>query len=157
MACLGGALSAAPVRGQSQTLTRATDAKADSQVLYPLREGNGKVPALQRSVSLRLQDAPFAEALREIADQEGFGLSFDPSLIPEKKPVTLRVGGSVRHAYPLFEEAMWAEIETFAFSRALDTLRFDLSELEHAGVLGAAALGFDLPSSSDGGRRSCTG
>ena len=142
MACLGGALSAAPVRGQSQTLTRATDAKADSQVLYPLREGNGKVPALQRSVSLRLQDAPFAEALREIADQEGFGLSFNPSLISEKKPVTLRVGGSVRHAYPLFEEAMWAEIETFSFPRALDALTLERSTLDHAGVLGAAALGF---------------
>ena len=98
MACLGGALSAAPVRAQSQTLMRATDAKSDSQVLYTLREGNGKVPVLQRSVSLRLQDAPFAEALREIADQGGFGLSFSPSLIPEKKPVTLRVDGSVHQA-----------------------------------------------------------
>jgi len=72
-------------------------------------------------------------------------------------PAHIVLGGSVRRAYPLFEEAMWAEIETFAFSRALDTLTFDLSELEHAGVFGAAALGFDLPSSSDGGRRSRTG
>ena len=71
-------------------------------------------------------------------------------------PAHIVLGGSVRRAYPLFEEAMWAEIETFAFSRALDTLRFDLSELEHAGILGAAALGFDLPSSSNGGHRSRT-
>lgn len=71
-------------------------------------------------------------------------------------PAHIVLGGLVRQAYPLFEEAMWTEIETFAFSRALDTLTFDLSELEHAGVLGAAALGFDLPSSSNGGRRSRT-
>ncbi|MFB6230715.1 MAG: ROK family protein [Salinibacter sp.] len=57
-------------------------------------------------------------------------------------PAHIVVGGSVRHAYPFFEEAMWAEIETFAFSRTLDNLTLDLSGLEHAGVLGAAALGF---------------
>jgi len=57
-------------------------------------------------------------------------------------PAHVVLGGSVRHAYPLFEEAMWTEIETFAFSRALDNLTFEISELEHAGVLGAAALGF---------------
>jgi glucokinase len=56
-------------------------------------------------------------------------------------PAHIVVGGSVRHAYPLFEEAMWTEIETFSFPRALDTLTFELSTLEHAGVLGAAALG----------------
>lgn len=64
-------------------------------------------------------------------------------------PAHIVLGGSVRRAYPLFEEAMWAEIETFEFSRALDNLTFELSELEHAGVLGAAALGFDVaPSAS---------
>lgn len=57
-------------------------------------------------------------------------------------PAHIVMGGSVRHAYPLFEETMWAEIETFAFERALDRLTFDLSDLEHAGILGAAALGF---------------
>lgn len=64
-------------------------------------------------------------------------------------PAHIVMGGSVRHAYPLFEEAMWAEIETFAFPRALDNLTFTLSTLEHAGVLGAAALGLEtsVPSS----------
>ena len=56
-------------------------------------------------------------------------------------PAHIVMGGSVRHAYPLFEDAMWAEIDDFAFPRALDTLTFELSQLEHAGVLGAAALG----------------
>lgn len=56
-------------------------------------------------------------------------------------PAQIVMGGSVRHAYSHFEEAMWEEIEDFAFPRALETLQFDLSELEDAGVLGAAALG----------------
>jgi glucokinase len=56
-------------------------------------------------------------------------------------PAHVVLGGSVRHAYPFFEEAMWAELETFAFPRALDHLTLEISELEHAGVLGAAALG----------------
>jgi glucokinase len=57
-------------------------------------------------------------------------------------PAHIVMGGSVRRAYPLFREAMWKEINTFAFSRGLDRLQFDVSELEHAGILGAAALTF---------------
>jgi glucokinase len=56
-------------------------------------------------------------------------------------PAHIVLGGSVRHAYPFFEEAMWGELKTFAFPRALDNLTLEVSELEHAGVLGAAALG----------------
>jgi glucokinase len=56
-------------------------------------------------------------------------------------PAHIVMGGSVRHAYPFFKEAMWREIETFAFPRAVDALTFEKSTLEHAGVLGAAALG----------------
>jgi glucokinase len=55
-------------------------------------------------------------------------------------PAHIVLGGSVRRAYPFFEEAMWAELDTFAFPRALDHLALDVSELEHAGVRGAAAL-----------------
>jgi Transcriptional regulator/sugar kinase len=56
-------------------------------------------------------------------------------------PAHIVMGGSVRHAYPFFKEAMWREIETFAFPRAVDALTLEKSTLEHAGVLGAAALG----------------
>jgi glucokinase len=58
-------------------------------------------------------------------------------------PACIVMGGSVRHAYSLFEDAMWAELDTFAFPRTLDTLEIRLSQLEHAGVLGAAALGLE--------------
>jgi len=56
-------------------------------------------------------------------------------------PACIVMGGSVRHAYPFFEEAMWTELRSFAFPRMLDTLTIRRSELEDAGVLGAAALG----------------
>jgi glucokinase len=56
-------------------------------------------------------------------------------------PACIVLGGSVRHAYPFFEEALWTELRSFAFPRMLDHLTIHRSELEHAGVLGAAALG----------------
>jgi glucokinase len=54
------------------------------------------------------------------------------------------LGGSVRHAWPFFNKTMWAEIQTFAFKRSLNRLRIEISELENAGILGAAALNDDL-------------
>lgn len=50
------------------------------------------------------------------------------------------LGGSVRHALPYFSESMWQQIRTFAFQRAADDLRIEVSELENSGILGAAAL-----------------
>jgi glucokinase len=49
-------------------------------------------------------------------------------------------GGSVRHAYPYFSNAMWARINTFAYSKSLAKFRIELSELENSGILGAAGL-----------------
>lgn len=54
------------------------------------------------------------------------------------------LGGSVRNAWPFFQEAMWEQIRTFYFTRALVHLKIDVSELENAGILGAAALQFDI-------------
>lgn len=51
------------------------------------------------------------------------------------------LGGSVRHAWPYFHKAMWQRVETFAFKRALQGLRIEVSTLENSGILGAAALG----------------
>lgn len=58
-------------------------------------------------------------------------------------PSHIVLGGSVSQAYPHFQEAMWDALQTFAFQRVLDNLTFTLSDLEHAGVLGAAALGYE--------------
>lgn len=50
------------------------------------------------------------------------------------------LGGSVRHAWPYFHETMWKRIETFAFKRAVQDLKIEVSTLENSGVLGASAL-----------------
>ncbi|MEO6637682.1 MAG: ROK family protein [Ginsengibacter sp.] len=50
------------------------------------------------------------------------------------------LGGSVRHAFPFFEESMRQQLSTFPFTRALEHLKIKVSTLENAGVLGAAGL-----------------
>lgn len=57
---------------------------------------------------------------------------FDPEIII--------VGGSIRKAYDHFQEAMWKTISDFGFRRTLERLVFELSDLEHAPLLGAAEL-----------------
>ena len=54
------------------------------------------------------------------------------------------LGGSVRHAFPYFSTTMWQQIKTFAFQKAIENLRIEVSELENAGMLGAAALCYDI-------------
>lgn len=53
-------------------------------------------------------------------------------------------GGSVRFAYPFFEKTMWQRINTFAYSNSVANLKIQLSELENSGLLGAAALYYNL-------------
>lgn len=53
------------------------------------------------------------------------------------------LGGSVREAFPYFSETMWQQIHTLAYSRSAKRLKIELSELEHSGILGAAALCYD--------------
>jgi len=53
------------------------------------------------------------------------------------------LGGSVRHAYPYFEKNMWARIQTFAYGHSIVKLKIELSDLDNAGILGAAGLYYD--------------
>jgi glucokinase len=53
------------------------------------------------------------------------------------------LGGSVRHAYPYFQKNMWERIHTFAYAHSVANLKIELSELENAGILGAAGLYLD--------------
>jgi glucokinase len=53
-------------------------------------------------------------------------------------------GGSVRFAYPFFGPAMWRRIKTLAYSKSVEKLRIEISELENSGILGAAGLYYDL-------------
>ncbi len=54
------------------------------------------------------------------------------------------LGGSVRHAFPFFANAMWERIQTFAFKKSIRHLKIEVSELENSGILGAAALHFNV-------------
>lgn len=61
--------------------------------------------------------------------------TYDPSLIV--------LGGSVRHAYQLFQKPMWQQLESFVFLRSVQRLQLKISTLQNSGVLGAAALYYD--------------
>ena len=61
--------------------------------------------------------------------------TYDPSLII--------LGGSVRFAYPYFQEAMWQQIQSFAYTKSIGKLKIELSDLSNSGILGAAGLYFD--------------
>jgi glucokinase len=54
------------------------------------------------------------------------------------------IGGSVRHAFPYYSTTMWQQIKTFGFQKAAQHLRIEVSELENSGILGAAALCYDI-------------
>ena len=53
------------------------------------------------------------------------------------------LGGSVRFAYPYFQEPMWQRIKTLAYTKSLENFRIELSELSNSGILGAAGLYYD--------------
>ena len=55
-------------------------------------------------------------------------------------PQVIILGGSIRKAYDLFQEAMWKEMNDFAYRKTLERLVLEVSDLDHAGLLGAASL-----------------
>jgi glucokinase len=57
------------------------------------------------------------------------------------------LGGSVRKAWNHFNKTMWEEIGTFAFQKAKENLKIEVSELQNSGILGAAALCYDMAQS----------
>jgi glucokinase len=61
--------------------------------------------------------------------------AYDPQLII--------LGGSVRHAYDFFQENMWQQIKTFAYTKSAERIRVEISALQNSGILGAAALYYD--------------
>ena len=53
------------------------------------------------------------------------------------------IGGSVRHAFPYFSKTMWQRIRSLGFQKAAHHVKIEISELDNAGILGAAALFYD--------------
>lgn len=58
-------------------------------------------------------------------------------------PEIIVLGGSVPKAFPLFRNTMRESLHSFVYTRSIDALTIEVSELPHAGVLGAAALHFE--------------
>jgi glucokinase len=54
------------------------------------------------------------------------------------------LGGSVRKGWAYFNKTMWQQISTFAFQKAKENLKIEISELQNSGILGAAALYYNL-------------
>jgi len=59
-------------------------------------------------------------------------------------PQIIILGGSVSKTYPLIETSIWKVFEGFIYSPTIKNLKLEVSELEHAGVLGAAALNLNI-------------
>jgi glucokinase len=54
------------------------------------------------------------------------------------------LGGSVSKAFTLFEKSMWNSIMEFPYKETANNLKIEVSELENSGILGAAALHYNL-------------
>jgi glucokinase len=54
------------------------------------------------------------------------------------------LGGSVKQSLPYFSKTMWQQIKTFAYGKAIESLRIEVSELTNSGILGAAALHYNF-------------
>jgi len=92
-------LGMTPVWAQSQTLAQAPNGQSGVHSFDSLGNDDTTVPALQRSVSLRLEGTTLKQALQEVAQQGNLGLSYSPNLVPEQKRVSLSLqGGTVADA-----------------------------------------------------------
>jgi glucokinase len=85
-------------------------------------------------------DARALELYKELGTHIGHAIKmvmygYDPQLII--------LGGSVRHAYDFFQETMWQQIKTFAFTKSAERIKVEVSVLQNSGILGAAALYYD--------------
>jgi len=54
------------------------------------------------------------------------------------------LGGSVRKAWPFFSTAMWKQLQTFGFPSVIPQIRIEGSDLQNAGILGAAGLCYNF-------------
>ncbi len=58
-------------------------------------------------------------------------------------PTLIILGGSVQLAYEYFEKTMWERIRTLVYTKSVERLRIERSELANSGILGAAGLYYD--------------
>lgn len=58
-------------------------------------------------------------------------------------PEMIVLGGSVSRSFPFFKNDMWASIRMYDFYPPVERLKVEVSQVQHVGVLGAAALCID--------------
>ncbi len=104
---------------------------------FPRRVGRTGVEVYKRVVA---GDREALDIFAEFGHHLGEGIktvlfAYDPEIII--------LGGSVRKAFRFFEETMWESIRSFAYPTSIESLKIEVSELEHVAILGASALHYD--------------
>ena len=78
---------------------------------------------------------------------EAFGKHFGNAIITILYAMDIELivlGGSIRHAFPLFSKTMWEQIQTLELKRGLHEFKIEVSELANSAILGAAAMHYNL-------------
>lgn len=58
-------------------------------------------------------------------------------------PETIILGGSVAKSYNYFKDEMYKSISSFYYSKSIENIKIEVSEVENISILGAAALYYD--------------
>ena len=54
------------------------------------------------------------------------------------------LGGSVSKAFSFYSASMWKQLQTFGFPSAIPNIRIEVSDLQNAGIMGAAGLCYNF-------------
>jgi glucokinase len=93
--------------------------------------------------SIKEQQKGDPEALK-MYEELGFHLANGiMNILYALDPEVIIMGGSVSQAYPLFQEAMWKQLQTFPYRSVLANLKIEVSDNPDVAVLGAGALVLD--------------
>ena len=106
----------------------------------PFFERRAGVSGEELSRRARTGDGEALRLFHEFGFELGYAVmvvlyAYDPELIV--------MGGSISRDFPLFEKGMRERLREYAYQHALERVRIEPSEIEHAAILGAAALYLD--------------
>jgi TonB-linked SusC/RagA family outer membrane protein len=89
-------LCISPLPTRAQALAHAQSEAGDTeQPLTALGEAESSMGALQKNLSFEVEEKTLENALQEIAERGGFGLSYSPNVVPEQKAVPAHIEGTV--------------------------------------------------------------
>lgn len=104
---------------------------------FPRRVGQTGAEVYRRATA---GDREAVKVFAEFGQHLGNGIK---TILYAYDPAIIVLGGSVRKAFRFFEDAMWQSIRSYAYSHSLESMKIEVSELEHVAILGAAALHYD--------------